>query len=79
MAGAMTRHIRPPGPGPIGIMVCCCDPWDSYMEQLVADCMALERAEQIEADLERERDLRPPTEAANVEYVETELLAEVQR
>jgi hypothetical protein len=60
-------------------MIWCCDPWDSYIAQLEADCARQNRDHEIEMDLERERELRPPTERADVEYVEAELLACVQR
>lgn len=71
------RAGRPPGPVPF--MIWCCDPWDTYIRQIEDDCRREALLEEIEMDLGRERELLPPTEIGDVEYVEVELLAEVQR
>jgi hypothetical protein len=71
------RVPRPPGDVPCQIW--CCDPWDIYIGQLEADCRRHEIEQDMELDLERQRELRPPTERARCEYVEAELLPCVQR
>jgi hypothetical protein len=59
------------------VVVRYCDPWEGYLRYLEEQCEVEWREHEIELDLKREAELNPPTEEADIDYIDLALAEEL--
>lgn len=59
------------------VVVRYCDPWAGYLRYLEEQCEVEWREHERELDLKREAELNPPTEEAEIDYIDLALAVDL--